>query len=301
MDKTQIDLRPPAAAPSCATPELRRPGPIPLAAPPRRRGHGRGLSRLRPRQGPPRRHQSPGRRPWQPGLHRPLLPRGPQRRGLLNHPNIVRTLTAGQDPATGRHYLVLEYVDGPSAHALLAAPGPARRRATPSTSRWTWPAPWSTPTRATSSTATSSRTTSSSPAPAWPSCRPRPGQAHRRSQPPDGRAPGLRHHRTTCPTSRRSTPARPTAAATSTPWARRSTTCSPASCLSRRQPPRHRGEKEPGEFPACQLSELVHSAAPGSHPEPHARLPARGPLPVGERFGRGFGALGTGRRLVRVR
>jgi serine/threonine-protein kinase len=38
---------------------------------------------------------------------------------LLNHPNIVRNLAVGQDSATGRHYLVLEYVDGPSAHALL--------------------------------------------------------------------------------------------------------------------------------------------------------------------------------------
>jgi serine/threonine-protein kinase len=38
---------------------------------------------------------------------------------LLNHPNIVRGITVGQDRATGRHYLVLEFVDGPSAHVLL--------------------------------------------------------------------------------------------------------------------------------------------------------------------------------------
>ncbi len=38
---------------------------------------------------------------------------------LLNHPNIVRNLAVGQDGSTGRHFLVLEYVDGPSAHALL--------------------------------------------------------------------------------------------------------------------------------------------------------------------------------------
>ncbi len=38
---------------------------------------------------------------------------------LLNHPNIVRTLDCGQDDRTGKHYLVLEFVDGPSAHALL--------------------------------------------------------------------------------------------------------------------------------------------------------------------------------------
>jgi len=38
---------------------------------------------------------------------------------LLNHPNIVRNLAVGQDSVSSRHYLVLEYVDGPSAHALL--------------------------------------------------------------------------------------------------------------------------------------------------------------------------------------
>jgi serine/threonine-protein kinase len=38
---------------------------------------------------------------------------------LLNHPNIVHCITAGQDRATRKFYLVLEYVDGPSAHALL--------------------------------------------------------------------------------------------------------------------------------------------------------------------------------------
>jgi serine/threonine-protein kinase len=38
---------------------------------------------------------------------------------LLNHPNIVRCIAAGRDPTTSKHYLVMEYVDGPSAHALL--------------------------------------------------------------------------------------------------------------------------------------------------------------------------------------
>jgi serine/threonine-protein kinase len=38
---------------------------------------------------------------------------------LLDHPNIVRNITMGQDRETRKHYLVLEYVDGPSAHALL--------------------------------------------------------------------------------------------------------------------------------------------------------------------------------------
>ncbi len=38
---------------------------------------------------------------------------------LLNHPNIVRTLSVGQDQATDKHYLVLEFVDGQTAQALL--------------------------------------------------------------------------------------------------------------------------------------------------------------------------------------
>jgi serine/threonine-protein kinase len=42
---------------------------------------------------------------------------------LLNHANIVRCIEAGQDQATGKHYLILEYVDGQSAHALLERSG----------------------------------------------------------------------------------------------------------------------------------------------------------------------------------
>lgn len=38
---------------------------------------------------------------------------------LLNHPNIVRNLTFGQEQASGRHFLVMEYVGGPSALDLL--------------------------------------------------------------------------------------------------------------------------------------------------------------------------------------
>jgi serine/threonine-protein kinase len=38
---------------------------------------------------------------------------------LLNHPNIVRTLSVGQDQATDKHYLILEFVDGQTAQALL--------------------------------------------------------------------------------------------------------------------------------------------------------------------------------------
>jgi serine/threonine-protein kinase len=41
----------------------------------------------------------------------------------LNHPNIVRTYAAGKDAASGRHYLVLEFVDGLSAHALCQESG----------------------------------------------------------------------------------------------------------------------------------------------------------------------------------
>ncbi|HYV37079.1 MAG TPA: serine/threonine-protein kinase, partial [Gemmataceae bacterium] len=42
---------------------------------------------------------------------------------LLNHANIVRILAIGQEQATGRHYLVMEYVDGPSAQELLQRTG----------------------------------------------------------------------------------------------------------------------------------------------------------------------------------
>lgn len=39
--------------------------------------------------------------------------------GVLNHPNIVRGIGVDQDKESAMHYLVLEYVDGMSAHALL--------------------------------------------------------------------------------------------------------------------------------------------------------------------------------------
>jgi serine/threonine-protein kinase len=38
---------------------------------------------------------------------------------LLNHPNIVRTLSVGQDQTTAKHYLILEFVDGQTAQSLL--------------------------------------------------------------------------------------------------------------------------------------------------------------------------------------
>jgi|GEM_PF-918744 len=37
----------------------------------------------------------------------------------LEHANIVRGIEVGEDQASGAHFLVLEFVDGPSAHALL--------------------------------------------------------------------------------------------------------------------------------------------------------------------------------------
>ena len=37
----------------------------------------------------------------------------------LNHPNIVRGFSSGRDPKTGRYFLVMEYVDGPSVQKLL--------------------------------------------------------------------------------------------------------------------------------------------------------------------------------------
>jgi serine/threonine-protein kinase len=42
---------------------------------------------------------------------------------MLNHPNIVRSIKAGRDPESGKHYLVLEYIEGPSAHALVGKYG----------------------------------------------------------------------------------------------------------------------------------------------------------------------------------
>jgi eukaryotic-like serine/threonine-protein kinase len=37
----------------------------------------------------------------------------------LQHPNIVQVFDSGQDTSTGRHYIVMEYVDGPSAADML--------------------------------------------------------------------------------------------------------------------------------------------------------------------------------------
>ena len=79
----------------------------------------------------------------------------------LDHPNIVRALDAGEDG--GRHYFVMQLVEGLDLARLLASEGPL-----PRPRRASWPArrPWgsSTPTSTGSSTATSSRRTSSSTA-----------------------------------------------------------------------------------------------------------------------------------------
>jgi serine/threonine-protein kinase len=42
---------------------------------------------------------------------------------LLSHPHLVRGLAAGYDPDVRKHYLVLEYIDGPTAHAALRVHG----------------------------------------------------------------------------------------------------------------------------------------------------------------------------------
>lgn len=42
---------------------------------------------------------------------------------LLSHPNLVQGLAAGYDSAVGKHYLVLEFIDGPSANTLLGRIG----------------------------------------------------------------------------------------------------------------------------------------------------------------------------------
>ena len=42
----------------------------------------------------------------------------------IDHPNVVRCLEAGQDTQSGRRYLVMEYVKGQSAQAVLERDGP---------------------------------------------------------------------------------------------------------------------------------------------------------------------------------
>ena len=37
----------------------------------------------------------------------------------LQHPNVVQVFDSGQDPDSDRHYIVMEYVEGPSCADLL--------------------------------------------------------------------------------------------------------------------------------------------------------------------------------------
>src|SRR4051794_36797344 len=41
----------------------------------------------------------------------------------LQHPNIVQVFDSGEDESSGRHYIVMEYVDGPSGADLLRSEG----------------------------------------------------------------------------------------------------------------------------------------------------------------------------------
>jgi serine/threonine-protein kinase len=42
---------------------------------------------------------------------------------LLAHPNLVRGLAAGYDQSAAKHYLILEYIDGPTAHTAMTRLG----------------------------------------------------------------------------------------------------------------------------------------------------------------------------------
>lgn len=46
-----------------------------------------------------------------------------QHGAVLIHPNIVRSFDRGQDTTTGLHFIVFEFIDGPSAHELLDRTG----------------------------------------------------------------------------------------------------------------------------------------------------------------------------------
>lgn len=42
---------------------------------------------------------------------------------LLTHSNLVRGLAAGYDPVAAKHYLILEFIDGPTVHSVLTQIG----------------------------------------------------------------------------------------------------------------------------------------------------------------------------------
>jgi len=43
---------------------------------------------------------------------------------VLEHPNIVQGYASGFDPTSNKHFLVLEFIDGPTAHGVLTQSGP---------------------------------------------------------------------------------------------------------------------------------------------------------------------------------
>jgi serine/threonine-protein kinase len=43
---------------------------------------------------------------------------------VLEHPNIVLGYASGYDPEARKHYIAMEYIDGPTAHGVLARSGP---------------------------------------------------------------------------------------------------------------------------------------------------------------------------------
>ena len=65
----------------------------------------------------------------------------------LQHPNIVQVFDSGEDEPSQRHYIVMEYVDGPSCADMLreakplASRRPSRSSATPATGSTTRTAP----------------------------------------------------------------------------------------------------------------------------------------------------------------
>ena len=46
----------------------------------------------------------------------------------LQHPNIVQVFDSGEDPESSRHFIVMEYVDGPSCADLLREQRQLERR-----------------------------------------------------------------------------------------------------------------------------------------------------------------------------
>lgn len=117
MEKTRLDPRRTAASPPAA-PELRALGDYRFL---RRLGEGgMGEVYLAYHEG---RHQHVAVKVLPEHLHNAdylaRFHREARSGAALNHPNIVRTLGAAQDKATGRNFLVMEYVDGTNALALV--------------------------------------------------------------------------------------------------------------------------------------------------------------------------------------